>query len=240
MDARDFRPTPDVKFDRCLLRGKGRGIWVPISRAVRVEVNHSLLAIDGPLLPRASGGKSSPMGRSSLKLTHVTAFVGGPLVELQGAEKADKMGEMRTSGLVPMDTEMSSCLLAAVPGSGKPLVELNGIDATEIDDAIALGSPAWKSLCQLRHVGRGDDCPARGRSQPRPRSGTWTGGYRSRASPRGTRLGRHGLRRVRRVARPCLDQASGCGQGSSPTCSIPSAGDTGVDPKVLPEPWDDD
>ena len=30
------RPTPDVKFDRCVIRGKGRGVWVPVSRAVKV------------------------------------------------------------------------------------------------------------------------------------------------------------------------------------------------------------
>jgi hypothetical protein len=126
MDAQN-RPTPDVKFERCVIRGKGRGVWVPVSRAVRVELSHSLSAIDGPLFLGESGGKAIPGARSNFKLTHVTAFIGGPLVKLRGGEKAREMG---TSGLVPMDTEVSSSLLAGVPGEGQPLVELDGIDAT--------------------------------------------------------------------------------------------------------------
>jgi hypothetical protein len=126
-------PAPDVKFNRCVIRGKGRGIWVRMSRAVKVDISQSLTALDGPLFLAESTGKPSMNptmnARSSLKLTHVTALVGGPLVELKGStEKADAM---RTSGLVPMDAEVNACLFAAVPGAGQPLVELDGIDATE-------------------------------------------------------------------------------------------------------------
>src|SRR4029077_12543125 len=51
------RPTPDVKFDRCVIRGKGRGVWTTTSRPVKVDVGHSLTAIDGPLFLAEPAGK---------------------------------------------------------------------------------------------------------------------------------------------------------------------------------------
>src|SRR4029079_312043 len=133
MDKDKEHPAPDMKFDRCVVRGKGRGVWVRTSRAVKVDISHSLTALEGPLFLAESGGQPSMNARSSFKLAHVTALVAGPLVELKGTEK---FGEMLTSGLVPMDAEVNACLFAAAPGAGQPLmgqplVELDGIDAAE-------------------------------------------------------------------------------------------------------------
>ena len=211
-------PTPHVKFDHCVVRGKGRGIWVPVTRAVRVEIFHSLSSIDGPLYLGEAGGKSNLPARSSLTLAHVTAFVGGPLVELRGPERANAMG---TSGLASIDTDMSSSLLAGVPGAGQPFVELNGIDTTETTDSPALESPAWKPLCQLRQP-RQSPWSSGPEARPRfRRSGTWTGGCRSRVSLRGIRLGRHGSRKAQRVC-ATLPRSSQRTRRSSPTCSIRS------------------
>jgi serine/threonine protein kinase len=126
------RPVPEVKFDRCILRGKGRGIWVPASRAVRVSLNQTLSAIDGSLLISEHAGKSVPGARSTLKLTRVTALIGGPLVELKGG----KVGEMRLSGLVPVEVHSDDCLFAAVPGAGQPLVALEGIDSADVKSVL--------------------------------------------------------------------------------------------------------
>ncbi len=121
------RPEPTVKFERCVLRGKGRGVWSPVSRAVKLDVEQSLSAIDGPLFLAEPGGKVNLGAKSSLRLNRVTAFVGAPLVELRGS----KTGEMRASGVVPLEVHVDECLFAAVPNAGRPLVELDGIDATE-------------------------------------------------------------------------------------------------------------
>jgi len=123
------RPTPDVKFERCVIRGKGRGVWVPASRAVRVDASQTLSAIDGPLfLAEPTGKANAAQARSYLKLVRVTAIAGGPMVEL----RAGKTGEMmRTGGLVPVDVDADECLFAAVPGNGAPLVEFDGIDAAD-------------------------------------------------------------------------------------------------------------
>src|SRR5207248_2001809 len=65
--------------------------------------------------------------RSSLRLNRVTAFVGGPMVEL----RAGKALESKPSGLVPLEVHANECLFVSVPGAGQPLVELDGIDMTE-------------------------------------------------------------------------------------------------------------
>jgi hypothetical protein len=40
---------------------------------------------------------------------------------------------MRVSGLVPFEVHAEECLFAGVPGAGRPLVELDGIDPGEVD-----------------------------------------------------------------------------------------------------------
>ena len=132
MDA--SRSTPDVKFERCVVRGKGRGVWVKAGRSVKADFEQSLTALDGPVYLADPGAEPNSV-RSSLGFKRVTALVGGPVVELHGG----KVGVMRASGLVPLDVYAEECLFAAVPGAGRSLVEIEGIDATEV--ASVLG---WK------------------------------------------------------------------------------------------------
>ncbi len=118
------RPVPKVKFDRCVVRGRGRGVWVPVSRAVDVEVTQTLTALDGPVFLAEPSGKVAPGAKSSLRLQRVTALIGGPVVQLHGG----KVGIMRVSGLVPLDVQADECLFAAVPTAGRPIVECDGFD----------------------------------------------------------------------------------------------------------------
>jgi serine/threonine protein kinase len=122
------RPVPEIKLNHCLIRGKGRGVWIEVSRAVKVDLTQSLTAIDGPLILTEPAGKSVAGARSSLTLNHVTAFVGGPVMEMRGG----KVGEMRTSGLVTFEVHADRCLFAGVPGAGKSIVELDGIDPGDV------------------------------------------------------------------------------------------------------------
>lgn len=122
------RPVPEITFKQCVIRGKGRGVWVEVSRPVKVDIGQTLTAINGPLLLTEQAGKSVVGARSSLKMNRVTALVGGPVMEMKGG----KAGEMRASGLVPFDVHVEECLFAAVPNAGQPLVELDGIDPTEV------------------------------------------------------------------------------------------------------------
>ena len=122
------RPPPLVRFERCVIRGRGRGVWVPVSRAIELEVSHTLTAIDGPLFFAEPAGKPAAGMRTVLRFTRLTALVGGPVVELKGG----RVGEMRASGLVPIEVHSDECLFAGVPFAGQPLVEFDRIDPSEV------------------------------------------------------------------------------------------------------------
>ncbi|HEV3384236.1 MAG TPA: hypothetical protein VG097_05440, partial [Gemmata sp.] len=123
------RPVPEIKLNHCVVRGKGRGVWIEASRPVKVDLTHSLAAIDGPMILAEPGGKAVAGAKSTLTMNRVTAFVGGPVMEMKGG----KVGEMRASGLVPFEVHAEECLFAGVPGAGQPLVELDGIDPGEVN-----------------------------------------------------------------------------------------------------------
>ncbi len=127
MDAMGTRPTPRLSFENCLIRGKGRAVSIPVSRPFALDVEQSLTALYGPFLFAKAGGRDlAAAGPSSVRLSRVTALLGGPLVELQGG----RFGEMRSSGLVPTTITADACLFAAVPGAGRGIIE---VDGTELD-----------------------------------------------------------------------------------------------------------
>jgi hypothetical protein len=144
MDPGTARPTPKIRFENCLIRGKGRGLWVPVSRPFEMDVVNSVTATEGEFILSEPAGKD-PGGaaRSQVRFTRVTALVGGPLVEMRGG----KVGEMKAAGLVPIDVEAEACLFAAVPGTSKPLVELEGIDPTDVERVLS-----WRSGRNVRYA----------------------------------------------------------------------------------------
>ena len=141
------RPAPRAEFRRCVIRGKGQGVWAKASGPVQVSASQSLTAIDGPLLLVEPGGRPTPGTRSSLNLSRVTAFAGGPLVEMRGGKTVAKAGTMPVSGLPQLDVHADGCLFAAVPGAGRPLVELDGVDPDEamklLPWAVDSTTPNW-------------------------------------------------------------------------------------------------
>lgn len=136
--------APKVMFDHCLVRGKGRAVWVEVSRPVNLEMTHTITALDGPVLLTETGGTPGA-GTSSAKFTRVTALVGGPLIEMRGGKAADAM---RPTGLVKLEVESDRCLFAAVPGAGRPLVELDGVDPTDVKSVFT-----WRATEGSRYAG---------------------------------------------------------------------------------------
>ncbi|MBA4063266.1 MAG: hypothetical protein C0501_06055 [Isosphaera sp.] len=133
------RPAPKVRFDKCVVRGKGRGVWVPVSRPVEVDLVQTLSALDGPVFAAEARGKPAEAARSALRLTRSTVFAGGPVVEL----KAGRAGE---AALVRLAVSADETLFAAVPNAGRPLVELDGVDPADVtgnNPVLARGE--WKA-----------------------------------------------------------------------------------------------
>ena len=238
MDPGTPRPTPKLRFENCLVRGKGRGLWVPVSRPFELDVSNTVTATEGEFVLSEPAGKE-PLGaaRSAVKFTRVTALVGGPLVEMRGA----KIGEMKAAGLVPIDVEVESSLFAAVPGSPKPLVELEGIDPTDVERVLT-----WKSGRNVRYANF-DAAAQFAVIRPGDEAGTtktwdrnqWLGFSRDAGNPVGKVIfasGPTGLKdlaslraadvRVAAVDFPDLDGAK--------------AEDAGVDPRDVPRPTADE
>jgi hypothetical protein len=124
------RPPPKVEFDGCLVRGRGRLLAVPASRAFELDLDQCLTALAGPLVWAKAGGRDPGAGpTSAVRLHRVTAFLGGPVVELHGG----RVGEMRASGLVPTVVTAGESLFVGVPGAGRPMAEVDGTDLDRTD-----------------------------------------------------------------------------------------------------------
>jgi hypothetical protein len=122
------RPVPDVQFRRCLIRGRGRGVWVAGSRPFNLSATGTVAALDGPLLA-VDHASREPNGseHAQFQLTNVT-LLGGPVVEAH----AGRIGEAGTSGLVPLEVTAENCLFAAVPGAARPLLDLTGLAPADV------------------------------------------------------------------------------------------------------------
>jgi hypothetical protein len=124
----EARQAPKVTFNGCLIRGRGRGVWAQAGRPLTLDVTNSLTALDGPVLLAEAGDKVAPGAASAAKFTRSTVLAGGPVVEMHGGKSGDAM---RVSGLAKLDVEADKCLFVAVPGAGRPLVDLDGVDPAD-------------------------------------------------------------------------------------------------------------
>ncbi len=130
MMAAANRPTPKVEFDGCLIRGRGRVLSVPVSRPFDLDLDQCVTAVAGPLVWAKAGGRAADAGPvSKVRFHRVTAFLGGPVVELHGG----RLGEMRASGLVPTEVTAEASLFVGVPGAGRAIAEVDGTDLDRDD-----------------------------------------------------------------------------------------------------------
>lgn len=231
------RPVPKVAFDHCVIRGRGRAVWVEVSRPLDLTVTDTLTALDGPVL-LAQGGGEPGGAASSAKFARVTALAGGPVVEMRGTKATDAM---RASGLVKLDVEADDCLFVGV-GAGRPLLEIEGVDPSDWKSVLSWRVPAKANryanfdesavVAQLRAGGDGavkewgwDD---------------WVGNVFEPASAKGPRLGKvkfaappAGLKELAEVKPADLAVES---------ATFPDPADAkatgGADPKALPPTGD--
>lgn len=124
MDPPMPRPMdPHVRLDNCFVRGEGDLVSVRSSRAFNLDVDDSLISLDGSLLMVEAATKEVPAKAHALvNLRQVTAVLGKHLVLLRREENRQ--------ALVPTQVaNASSCLFHAA--RGKALIHLDGIDTEE-------------------------------------------------------------------------------------------------------------
>ena len=140
MDPAGGGTIPQVHFDDCLIRGRGRGVWLPKSRPVALKFKNTMTAVNGPVILAETAGRDPAPGHTTVELDRVTALLGGPLLELRAA----KATEMRAGGLAPTDVTATACLFAAVPSAGKPLVEFDNVDPADVGRVLSWANGSEK------------------------------------------------------------------------------------------------
>jgi hypothetical protein len=100
-----------------------------------------------------AGGKATGSGHSNVKFTRVTALVAGPVVEMRGSKSGDLM---RTAGLVPIEVEADECLFVSMPGAGRSLVELDGVDPADVKNQAL----SWRTTKGNRYANFDERSPA--------------------------------------------------------------------------------
>lgn len=161
-----LRPVPKVTFANCLVRGKGRAVWAEVSRPVNLDVADCVTALDGPVLFAEAGGKVAAGAGSTATFARTTVLAGGPVVEMRGG----KAGDPKAAALTPLQLYAEDCLFVAVPGAGRPLVELEGVDPADVKAVLK-----WEAKKPNRYAGF-DAAAALAQIQP-PGEGTpkvWT------------------------------------------------------------------
>jgi hypothetical protein len=125
MGAADRPAGPQVTFDRCLVRGRGRAVWGQGPRPFGLAVTDSAAVLDGPFLSLDPGGSAGEPPRAAVRLARLTAVLAGPLVEVH-------TGRAGGGGPAVPAVEADRCLFAPLDGRAdrRPLVLVEDADPT--------------------------------------------------------------------------------------------------------------
>jgi hypothetical protein len=117
------RTAPDIHLQQCFVRGEGDLLFVRPSRALKLEVDGSLVALSGSLVHVEGGLKEVPAGGAvaSVKLKRTTTYLGDHLLQVRPA--------MTGKGAAFTDVHAQDCLMVAA--GGRPLVFLDGPGSEE-------------------------------------------------------------------------------------------------------------
>jgi serine/threonine protein kinase len=124
MPMSEPRPQPRIHLAGSFIRGKGNLVNVRASRAFDLDVEMSLLCLEGRLLAsRSSSSDMMPMEvKAQIKLTRITTNLTDPLLYFDGSVKNGR-------GLLFTQVQATGCLF--VSASGKPLVRFEGLDGED-------------------------------------------------------------------------------------------------------------
>jgi hypothetical protein len=124
MQPQAARASPEIRLENCFVRGKGELLAVRSSRLFRLQVDKSLVVLDGNFLVVKGSARDVPIQPpATVILSHVTAYLTNHLLWLRGLERDGTAGK----GLV--QTQIASatdCVFAAA--AGKSLVHLDGVE----------------------------------------------------------------------------------------------------------------
>jgi serine/threonine protein kinase len=116
---------PQVRFENCMLRGKGRAVWAANAVPCELSLQNCILSLASPAIDFDPPSKPPASGAVvSLNLSHLTVDLRAPFLDLEAAPAADEKPPVA----VPVEVRAEGCLFAANE-QGKPcLARVTGGD----------------------------------------------------------------------------------------------------------------
>ncbi len=145
--VKEFTDLPAITLDTCLIRGRGRVVRADATVSATVNLTNVGVITEGA--PAFDFGPSARGVTVNVNLSHVTAALAGPLLDLRGGRRADD------KPMVKLELQASDCLFAAQDKTAEPLVRVTGLDPTAADRPLAWASSAanvydgWTAFAEL-------------------------------------------------------------------------------------------
>ncbi len=121
--------VPKVTIENVFLRGKGQLLSVKGSRPFEMDVRNVLAAVDDTLIEiEPSMADPSSLGSGVIRLSRVTAYLGGSLLYFRASDKKSEMGP---SGLARTEITATQCVFVPAGATPEALVRVERIDTRE-------------------------------------------------------------------------------------------------------------
>src|SRR5581483_11180898 len=105
----------------------------------KLTVETSAVAVYGPAVLLTGAGREAAAAKSVVRLTRSTCVLGGPLLEVRA-------GEARGPAVPPVEVAADACLFAAVPLTGRALVELTGVNPDDVKRGSDTSPVQWQTI----------------------------------------------------------------------------------------------
>ena len=119
-------------MENCILRGRGRAVWAQNAIPFDLTASNVLVASAAPFVDSEAPLKPTPAGPVAvLQLSHVTAWLGGGLLEMHCGKAIDE----KPAPFVPVEIRTDNCLFVH-PESGAapaPFALVSGGDPSQWD-----------------------------------------------------------------------------------------------------------
>ncbi len=126
----DNAAPPVVKIEQSLIRGSGRGIWVPTARPFDLNITNSILTLAGSVVDIDPPSRvPMPSAIVRVQLEQVTALLGGSFFNLNAGRTT--LGA-KPLGWVPVDVTARRCLFAAYDDT-LPFITVLGADPASLN-----------------------------------------------------------------------------------------------------------
>ncbi len=150
MMKKDFTDRPAVKFEGCLIRGKGQAVRLPAAVPADITAENTAIVTAGP----AAFEVGAPLHSGdvvSVRLTRVTAATAGPLLSVHAARKSSD--DTKPTPMVRIDVTADGCLFVPLGKSAEPLVRAQGFDPAAAEKGVSWaatggGYGGWKNFAE--------------------------------------------------------------------------------------------